>query len=78
VGHGLPKPVANLAIAGQEVDLIWADARLIVEIDGAAVHATTRAFHEDRRRDRALAARGFQVVRVTEFELDDPPRSPPR
>jgi very-short-patch-repair endonuclease len=44
---------------------------LIVEIDGTAVHGTTRAFHEDRRRDRALAARGFQVVRMTEHDLDD-------
>ena len=69
--HGLPRPSANLAIAGEEVDLIWTDARLIVEIDGTAVHGTTRAFHEDRRRDRALATRGFQVVRVTERDLDD-------
>jgi Transcriptional regulator, AbiEi antitoxin/Protein of unknown function (DUF559) len=69
--HGLPQPSANLAIAGEEVDLIWTDARLIVEIDGTAVHGTTRAFHEDRRRDRALATRGFQVVRVTEHDLVD-------
>jgi hypothetical protein len=67
--HGLPQPSANLAIAGEEVDLIWTDARVIVEIDGTAVHGTTRAFHEDRRRDRALATRGFQVVRVTEHDL---------
>jgi putative AbiEi antitoxin of type IV toxin-antitoxin system/uncharacterized protein DUF559 len=69
--HGLPQPSANLAIAGEEVDLIWTDARVIVEIDGRAVHGTTRAFHEDRRRDRALATRGFQVVRVTEQDLHD-------
>jgi very-short-patch-repair endonuclease len=69
--HGLPQPSANLAIAGEEVDLIWTDARLIVEIDGTAVHGTTRAFHEDRRRDRALAARGYQVVRVTAPDLHD-------
>jgi Protein of unknown function (DUF559) len=69
--HGLPQPSANLAIAGEEVDLIWTDARVIVEIDGRAVHGTTRAFHEDRRRDRALATKGFQVVRVTEHDLDD-------
>lgn len=68
--HGLPQPSANLVIAGEEVALIWTDARLIIEIDGTAVHSTTRAFHEDRRRDRALAARGFQVVRVTEYDLD--------
>ena len=37
--HGLPQPSANLAIAGEEVDLIWTDARVIVEIDGRAVPA---------------------------------------
>lgn len=70
--HGLPQPGANLWVAGGEVDMIWPDAGLIVEIDGGAVHSTTRAFHEDRRRDRALAAQGFVVVRVTEADLANP------
>jgi hypothetical protein len=70
--YGLPEPRANLWVAGQEVDMAWPDAGLIVEIDGGAVHRTTRAFYEDRRRDRALAARGFQVVRVTERDLEEP------
>jgi very-short-patch-repair endonuclease len=69
--YGLPEPRANLWVAGQEVDMAWPDAGLIVEIDGGAVHRTTRAY-EDRRRDRALAARGFQVVRVTERDLKEP------
>jgi very-short-patch-repair endonuclease len=73
VDHGLPKPKANLTIAGREVDLLWTDARMVIEVDGAAVHQTTRAFHEDRRRDRFLAARGFQVVRVTELDLENGP-----
>jgi hypothetical protein len=69
---GLPEPRANLWVAGQEVDMVWWDTGLVVEIDGGAVPRTTRAFHEDRRRDRALAARGFQVLRVTERDLEDP------
>jgi very-short-patch-repair endonuclease len=69
--HGLPCPKANLWVAGHEIDLYWPDARLAVEFDGRAVHRTTRAFHDDRRRDRALAACGIQVVRVTERDLDD-------
>jgi very-short-patch-repair endonuclease len=40
-----------------------------IEFDGGAVPRTTRAFHEDRRRDRALAARGIHVVRATEPDL---------
>jgi very-short-patch-repair endonuclease len=52
--HGLPSPKANVWVAGHEIDLCWPDARLAVELDGRAVHGTTRAFNDDRRRDRAL------------------------
>ena len=69
--HDLPTPQANTWLGEQEVDLFWPDARLAVEFDGREVHGTTRAFHEDRRRDRALAARGIQVARVTARDLDD-------
>jgi hypothetical protein len=70
--HGLPPPSANLWVAGHEVDLIWPDAGIVVEIDGAATHRTTLAFHRDRRRDRELAAHGLQVVRLTGRDLSDP------
>lgn len=70
--HGLPKPKTNLSVAGREVDFVWRDAGLVVEIDGEAVHRTTQAFHEDRRRDRVLAAQGFLVVRVTHADLKEP------
>jgi very-short-patch-repair endonuclease len=68
--HGLPRPLANASIEGHEVDLYWPQAALVVELDGGAAHLTRRAFHEDRRRDRFLATRGIQVLRVTSRELD--------
>jgi very-short-patch-repair endonuclease len=61
--HGLPKP-QRIAVAGYELDFYWEDARLAIEVDGAAFHRTRRAFHEDRRRDRRLAGLGIQVARV--------------
>jgi very-short-patch-repair endonuclease len=70
--HGLPEPKANLSVAGHEVDFFWSDVGLIVEVDGAAIHQTRLAFHQDRRRDRELAAHGYQVVRMTERDLQDP------
>jgi very-short-patch-repair endonuclease len=68
--HGLPAPQANTWIGSYEVDFHWPDAGLALELDSAATHHTRRAFHEDRRRDRALAARGIHVVRVTWRDLD--------
>jgi very-short-patch-repair endonuclease len=68
--YGLPRPQFNVEIAGYEVDVYWAQARLALEFDGAETHQTRFAFHEDRRRDRALAAEGVQTVRVTWLDLD--------
>jgi very-short-patch-repair endonuclease len=72
--HSLPQPQFNVYIAGHELDAWWEDVRLAVEIDGAEVHHTRRAFQEDRARDRRLAARGIRVVRVTSRDLDDDAR----
>ena len=63
--RGLPQPRTNTWIESQEVDFYWPEAQLALEFDGRAVHRTTKAFHEDRKRDRTLAARGIHVVRAT-------------
>ena len=68
--HSITAPQTNVMVGGYEVDFHWPDARLVVEVDGAATHHTRRAFHADRRRDRALAAAGIQVLRVTWRDLD--------
>jgi hypothetical protein len=68
--HGLPRPRVNTWVESQEVDFYWPEANLVLEFDGGDVHRTTRAFYEDRKRDRALAARGIHVVRAT--DRDDP------
>jgi very-short-patch-repair endonuclease len=63
--HSLPQPQFNVWIAGYELDVYWPEAKLALEFDGAATHHTRYAFHEDRRRDRALATEGIQTLRVT-------------
>jgi very-short-patch-repair endonuclease len=68
--HGLPRPQRVFA-AGYELDFYWADAWLAVEVDGGAYHRTRRAFLEDRRRDRRLAAEGIQVARVPWRDLTE-------
>jgi very-short-patch-repair endonuclease len=66
--QGLPRP-QRVAMLGYELDFYWADARLAIEVDGGRFHRTRRAFHEDRRRDRRLAAAGIQVARVPWLDL---------
>jgi very-short-patch-repair endonuclease len=61
----LPRPRSNQRVAGFEVDLVWAERRLIVEVDGYAFHGTRAAFERDRARDAALLAAGYRVLRVT-------------
>ncbi len=76
---GLPRPHLNarLQVGGEwvEVDCLWRDARLIVELDSRAAHETRAAFETDRDRDRRLQAVGWRVVRITWRQLrDDPER----
>jgi very-short-patch-repair endonuclease len=69
----LPAPRRNvhMQVGGIELeaDCIWPGARLIVELDGRAFHDTASAFEHDRSRDRALAANGWTVIRVTWRQL---------
>lgn len=71
----LPRPQhnAHVAVNGHffEVDCLWSRQRLIVELDGRAVHGTGLAFERDRRRDRLLMVDGWQVTRVTWLQLRD-------
>jgi very-short-patch-repair endonuclease len=71
--HRLPRPRVNAYVEGLEVDAVWASARLVVELDGGAFHTTRQAFERDRRRDRALVAAGWRVVRITWRQLHEEP-----
>jgi very-short-patch-repair endonuclease len=39
--------------------------RAVVEIDGWRYHGTRQAFERDRRKDAALQAAGYRVIRIT-------------
>lgn len=70
---GLPLPKTNQRVEGYEVDCVWPEQRLIVELDGRAVHDTGQAFERDRVRDRVLTAAGWHVIRVTWRQLHEEP-----
>jgi very-short-patch-repair endonuclease len=61
----LPVPEVNVSLHGYEIDFLWRDDALAVEIDGFAFHRDRAAFEADRRRDADLVARGIQVMRIT-------------
>ena len=70
----LPHPETNARIEGYEVDCVWREARLIVELD-SRLHLGFGKFERDRRRDRVLTAAAWRVVRVTWEHIHGEPRS---
>jgi very-short-patch-repair endonuclease len=69
----LPEPETNVRVAGHEVDFLWREYGLAVEVDGYAFHSSRAAFERDRRRDAELYAHGIVVIRVTWTRIADEP-----
>lgn len=72
---GLPSPETNVTLGWCEVDALWRDERLVLEVDGYAFHRTRAAFERDRERDARLQALGYRVVRVTWRQIADRPEA---
>jgi very-short-patch-repair endonuclease len=70
----LPKPEINVGIAGYEVDVLFREQRVIVELDGYEFHGTRQAFERDRERDTAMLAAGLITVRITWERLTRGPK----
>jgi very-short-patch-repair endonuclease len=51
------------------VDLVWAEGRVIVEVDGYEFHSDRTAFAGDRRRDYELTISGYLVLRLPQDEV---------
>jgi predicted transcriptional regulator of viral defense system len=71
---GLPMPEVNapLQLNGKwiDVDFLWREQKVIVELDGRETHHTVKAFENDRARGRALSALKWQPIRVTWLQLE--------
>lgn len=74
---GLEIPLLNVSLelrgGRYEVDALWPNARLVVEVDGWSVHSGRQAFETDRRRDAELVRSGYRVVRFTWRRIVDDP-----
>lgn len=71
--HRLPPPQTNVLVDGDEVDALWAAARLIVELDSWEFHAHRKAFETDRSRDTDHLLAGYRTIRVTHRRLSVEP-----
>jgi very-short-patch-repair endonuclease len=71
----LPAPETNVRLGAHEVDFLWREQGLIVEVDGFAFHSSRPAFERDRLRDAQLGAQGFRVIRITWRQLVDRPEA---
>lgn len=69
----LPHPRTELKIDGRPADIVWEEAKLVVEMDGGAFHNQPSRIERDKLRDSKLAALGYVVVRVTWNELTQRP-----
>lgn len=64
----IPRP--NFEIAGYEVDAVWPELKLAVELDGREEHGTPAAVVVDRRRELAIRRAGFQLIRYGSEQID--------
>jgi very-short-patch-repair endonuclease len=75
--NGLRRPRMNgtLALRGRifEIDALWEDERVAVELDSRSVHGTNKNFESDKQRDRILLAEGWRTMRVTWRQLQEEP-----
>ena len=72
---GLPEPETNAQVAGYEVDFLWEDLGLIIEVDSQPFHAALPDRRRDHRRDAHLDRLGYTVLRIDGAEIDERPEA---
>ena len=58
-------PVTTVRNSRYQVDLVWFDGKIVVEIDSYRFHSSRSDFANDRHRDYELQLSGFLVLRLT-------------
>ena len=71
--HRFPRPETNVKIGRHEVDFLWRERRLVVEIDSFLYHRGSVSFQEDHARDLDLRSGGYAVLRFTDRQLEGEP-----
>lgn len=63
--HGLPEPLMNSTVIGMEVDALFPDHGIVVELDGAGAHRGVLHREDDYARRARLVAAGWAFVAFT-------------
>lgn len=63
--YGLPTPQMNAVVCGYEVDALFAQEKVIVELDGWSFHSSRTSFETDRGKDADTLAAGYATLRIT-------------
>lgn len=67
----LPPPEVNVRVHGFEIDFLWREQEVVVEVDGYRYHGGRSAFERDRAKAATLTAAGLQVMRVTWLQREE-------
>ena len=68
--RGLPQPAVNQWVEKYEVDALWEEAKVIVELDSWTHHGPRPAFESDRKRDIKLHLARYRPIRVTQRRIE--------
>lgn len=69
--RGIPPPVVNVPVGDFEVDFLWPEATLIVDIDGFGPHRRRERFEGDRARAVKLRLSGYEYLPFTPRQVRD-------
>jgi predicted transcriptional regulator of viral defense system len=67
---GIPLPETNEWVAGWEVDALFREQRIAVELDGHGNHRSPAQVKRDRRKDLALRTAGLLPIRYSDEQLE--------
>jgi hypothetical protein len=71
--YGLPTPITNTYVFGHEVDVLFLEERVIVEVDSWEFHRFRSNFEGDRDRDADFLAGGYVTIRITAERMKHTP-----
>jgi very-short-patch-repair endonuclease len=71
--HRIPPPEVNVELGRREVDFLWREERVVVEVDSFLYPRGSVAFEDDHARDLDLRGCGYTVLRFTDAQIEEEP-----